>query len=202
MTLSPLQSSAMRSMATAAALFLSSAVLGAQVEIRSLTGTIEGHEVGGVTIDMIGNIYAADFGDIVWRLTPEGERREFASGLYGTAGNAIDNQGNLLQTSFYGDALTRIDRKGQATPVVTRGLNRPVGVAIDKATGTVYVANCRANSIVKVGADGTVSAFARSPLFNCPYGIAFDRDSNLYAVNYQDNKMMKVDPQGRVALFT
>jgi hypothetical protein len=44
----------MRLMAAAAALFLSSAPLGAQVEIRSLTGIIEGHEVGGVTIDMIG----------------------------------------------------------------------------------------------------------------------------------------------------
>ena len=52
----------MRLMATAAALFMSSAPIGAQVEIRSLTGTIEGHEVGGVTIDMIGNVYAADFG--------------------------------------------------------------------------------------------------------------------------------------------
>jgi hypothetical protein len=69
----------MRSMATAAALFLSSAVLGAQVEIRSLTGTIEGHEVGGVTIDMIGNVYAADFGD-----------------------NAIDSQGNLLRARMRG----------------------------------------------------------------------------------------------------
>ena len=52
----------MRLMATAAALFLSSAPLGAQVDTGSLTGTIEGHEVGGVTIDMIGNVDVADFG--------------------------------------------------------------------------------------------------------------------------------------------
>jgi hypothetical protein len=117
------------------ALLLASVSARAQTEIRSLTGIIEGHEVGGVTIDMIGNIYAADFGDIVWKLTPEGERREFASGLYGTAGNAIDNQGNLLQSSFYGDAITKIDRKGQATPFVTRGLSRPAGIAINRQTG-------------------------------------------------------------------
>ena len=85
----------------------------AQVAIHSLTDIIEGHEVGSVTIDMIGNIYAADFGDVVWRLTPEGERREFASGLYGTSGNAIDNHGNLLQASFYGDAIMKIDRNGR-----------------------------------------------------------------------------------------
>jgi hypothetical protein len=29
---------------------------------------------------MIGNIYAADFGDVVWKVTPEGERTEFATG--------------------------------------------------------------------------------------------------------------------------
>lgn len=86
----------MRAMVTIAALLTWSAPTGAQVEIRSLTGTVEGHEVGGVTIDMIGNVYAADFGDIVWKLTPEGQRTTFLAGLYGTSGNAIDNQGNLL----------------------------------------------------------------------------------------------------------
>src|SRR5215471_11068155 len=115
-----------------------------QVAIRSLTGVIEGHQVGGVTIDLVGNIYVADFGDIVWKITPEGERREFASGFYGASGNAIDNEGNLLQANFYGDSITRVDRKGQTKPFVS-GLSRPVGIAIDRQTGAVYVANCRGN---------------------------------------------------------
>jgi len=46
----------------------------AQPEIRSLTPVIQGHNVGGVTIDLVGNIYVADFGDIVWKITPEGKR--------------------------------------------------------------------------------------------------------------------------------
>ena len=53
----------MRAMVTIAALLLWSALTGAQVEIRSLTGTLGGHEVGGVTIDMIGRVYADRF----WR---------------------------------------------------------------------------------------------------------------------------------------
>ena len=100
-------------------LLLASAAARSQAEISSLTGIIEGHEVGGMTVDWTGSIYSADFGDIVWRLTPEGERREFASGLYGTSGNAIDHQGMLLQSSFYGDTISRIDRKGQARPFVS-----------------------------------------------------------------------------------
>jgi DNA-binding beta-propeller fold protein YncE len=191
----------MRLLATAAALFLSSAPLGAQVEIRSLTGTIEGHEVGGVAIDMIGNVYVADFGDIVWRVTPEGQRTLFVSGLYGTSGNAIDNQGNLLQASFYADEITRVDRNGQAKPLVTGQVSRPAGIAVDRQTGDLYVTSCSGNSIAKVTRDGTVAPFAKSELFSCPYGIAFDRAGNLHVVNYNDNRMTKVDPQGAVTLF-
>lgn len=188
--------------AIVSALALAGGPAQAQPAIRALTALIEGHEVGGVAIDMIGNLYAADFGDLVWKLTPEGERRELAAGMYGTAGNAVDNAGNLLQSSFYGDAITKIDRNGQATPFVTEGLSRPAGIAVDRQSGDAYVANCRANTIVKVNRDGRVTPFAHSELFNCPYGVAFDRAGQLYAVNFRDNRMLRIDPQGAVTLFT
>jgi DNA-binding beta-propeller fold protein YncE len=173
----------------------------AQAEIRSLTGVIEGHAVGGVTIDLVGNLYVADFGDFVWKITPEGERQVFASGLYGASGNAIDHEGNLLQSNFYGDSITRIDRNGQAKPFVTSGLSGPVGIAINRQTRDVYVANCRDNSIAKIAVDGTVSSFAKSDLLRCPNGISFDRQGSLYVVNFRDNKMLKIDAKGVVAPF-
>ncbi len=173
----------------------------AETEIRALTGIIDGHQVGGVTIDLIGNIYVADFGDYVWKITPEGERREFASGFYGSSGNAIDSEGNLLQSNFYGDSITKVDRKGQTKPFVTNGLSRPVGIAIDRKTGDVYVANCGGNSITKIKADGTASTFAKSDLFRCPNGIAFDRGETLYVANFRNNRMLKVDPNGSVTTF-
>jgi DNA-binding beta-propeller fold protein YncE len=174
----------------------------AETKIRALTKVIEGHSTGGVTVDALGNIYVADFGEVVWKITPEGKRDVFASGLYGASGNAIDHEGNLLQSNFYGDSITKIDRKGQAQPFASSGLSGPVGIAINKQTGDVFVANCRGNSISKIAKDGTVSSFATSDLFNCPNGISFDREGNLYVVNYKDNKMLKIDSQGAVALFT
>src|SRR5438067_3382995 len=183
------------------ALLLTAVSAHAQTKIRSLTGLIEGHAVGGVTIDALGNIYVADFGETVWKITPEGERHVFASGLYGASGNAIDNEGNLLKADFYGDSITKIDREGQATPFVTSGLSCPVGIAVNKQTGDMYVANCRSNSIAKVAKDGAVSSFAKSDLLNCPNGICFDREGNLYVVNFRDNKMLKIDPKGTVASF-
>src|SRR5207248_5442448 len=174
----------------------------AETKIDTLTKVIEGHSTGGVTVDALGNIYVADFGEIVWKITPEGKRDVFASGLYGASGNAIDHEGNLLQSNFYGDSITKIDRKGQAQPFATSGLSGPVGIAINKQTGDVFGANCRGQSISKIAKDGTVSSFAKSDLFNCPNGIAFDGEGNLYVVNYRDNKMLKIDSQGAVALFT
>src|SRR5213080_1597715 len=173
----------------------------AETKIHALTKVIEGHSTGGVTVDALGNIYVADFGEIVWKITPEGKRDVFASGLYGASGNAIDHEGNLLQANFYGDSITKIDRKGQAQPFATSGLSGPVGIAINKQTGDVFVANCRGNSIAKIAKDGTVSSFAKSDLFSCPNGISFDREGNLYVVNFRDSKMLKVDPKGIVTPF-
>ncbi len=183
------------------ALLFATVSVRAQTKIRSLTNVIEGHAVGGVTVDLLGNIYVADFGEFVWKITPEGKRDVFASGLYGASGNAIDHEGNLLQSNFYGDSIIKIDRKGQMQPFVTSGLSGPVGIAINRQTGDVYVANCRGNSIAKIASDGTVSSFAKSDLFSCPNGISFDRNGNLYVVNFRNNKMLKVDSSGVVAPF-
>ena len=195
------RSRTLRALLFVLALLVAAVSARAQTQIRSLTGVIDGDSTGGVTIDLVGNIYVADFGDFVWKITPEGERRVFASGLYGASGNAIDNEGNLLQSNFYGNSITRIDRKGQTTPFVTSGLSGPVGLAVNRHTGDIYVANCSGNSIARIARDGTVSSFAKSDLFRCPNGISFDRNGNLYVVNYRDNKMLKIDPNGVVVPF-
>ena len=88
-----------RALSFVLALLFAAASTRAQTKIRSLTNVIDGHAVGGVTIDLVGNIYVADFGDVVWKITPEGKRHVFASGLYGASGNPIDNEGNLLQSN-------------------------------------------------------------------------------------------------------
>src|SRR5438093_8119236 len=88
--------------------------LHAETKIHALTKVIEGHSTGGVTVDALGNIYVADFGEIVWKITPEGKREVFASGLYGASGNAIDHEGNLLQSNFYGHSITNNERKVKA----------------------------------------------------------------------------------------
>ena len=169
--------------------------------IHPLTGIITGHNVGGVSVDAVGNLYIADFGDIVWKIPPEGQPQVFAQGFYGSSGNAVDHQGNLFQSSYYGNFITKIDRTGHTTLFTSSGLRGPVGIAIDPTTGDLYVANCKGNFIARIGSDGVAATFAQSDLFKCPNGIAFDSAGLLYVVDNWDNHMLKIDRSGNVSLF-
>jgi sugar lactone lactonase YvrE len=160
-----------------------------------------GHHVGGVTIDLAGNVYVADFGSTVWRISPEGEAEVLADGFYGASGNAIDRRGNLIQSDFYANTVNRVTRQGVVTELITEGLNGPVGVALHPARGDIYVANCRANTVARFGADGAPLEVIESALFNCPNGLAFDRSGALYVVNFSDNRMLRINPNEPAALF-
>ena len=182
-------------------LLLLGAISAQAQSIHPITDIITGHQVGGVSVDAVGNLYVADFGDIVWKIPPGGQPQVFAQGFYGSSGNAIDHQGNLFQSSYYGDFITKIDRTGHATLFTSSGLRGPVGIAIDSTTGELYVANCRGNYIARIGSDGVASTFAQSDLFKCPNGIAFDSAGFLYVVDNWDNHMLKIDHSGNVSLF-
>jgi DNA-binding beta-propeller fold protein YncE len=169
--------------------------------IHPLTDVMVGHQVGGVAVDAVGNLYVADFGDLVWKIPPEGQPRVFAEGLYGSSGNAVDHLGNLFQSSYYGDFITKIDRTGHTTLFTASGLRGPVGIAIDRTTSELYVANCSGNTIARIGGDGAASTFAQGDLLKCPNGIVFDSAGMLYVVNYRDNHMLKIDRSGNVSLF-
>lgn len=190
----------MKILSAALALFLAGGAQ-AQATIRSLSEVIDGHHVGGVSLDMVGDLYVADFGDIVWKIEPDGRRTIYAGGFYGSSGNAVDAEGNLLQSSYYGNYITRIDRTGHAERLAAADLKGPVGLAVDRKTGDLYVANCAGNFISRVKTDGTSSVFASGELLKCPNGVTLGPDGSLYVVNYRDNHMLKIDADGRVSPF-
>jgi sugar lactone lactonase YvrE len=167
--------------------------------VRTLTDTLPGG-VGGVTVDRLGLIYVADFRETVWKVTPDGQATRFATGLYGASGNAIDAKGNLFQSSFSGNYISKIDRFGNQTVFVDSGLAGPVGITIDQ-DDNLYVTNCSANTISKVTKDGQVSTFASGNSFNCPNGITRDGQGNTYVVNFSDERMLKITPDGSVSEF-
>jgi DNA-binding beta-propeller fold protein YncE len=168
------------------------------VVVRTLTDTLPG-AVGGLTVDRGGTLYAADFGDRIWKIAMTGEVSVLTDGMYGASGNAIDSKGRILQANFHGNFIARVERDGRYE-VFAEGLEGPVGIAMGTAD-TAYVVNCRGNSVSRIAPNGEVEGFASSQLFNCPNGITRDPDGNLYVVNFSDSRMLKLAPNGEVSEF-
>jgi len=166
------------------------------LEVTTLVEELDG-AVGGVAVDGLGNVFVADFGDKVWKISPWGDVEVFVDSLYGTSGNTIDPEGNLLQSSFTGNFLVRVHRDGTIERLAS-DLEGPVGVTVD-SEGTVYFTNCSGNWIGRLGDDGTVEEHARSDLFNCPNGLTRDDDDNLYVLNFRDTLLLKITPEGEVS---
>lgn len=164
--------------------------------VRTVTDTLVG-SVGGVAVDRLGIIYVADFGELVYKVRPDGRWERFATGLYGTSGNAVDSQGRLLQSEFTGNRVARIDRDGTVHRLAD-GLQGPVGLAVGD-DDEVFVCNCTSNTIARISTDGVVSTYASSPLFNCPNGITRAPDGRLFVVNFSDGRVLEVGLDGSVS---
>lgn len=156
--------------------------------------------VGGVAIDALGYVYVADFRNAVWRLAPDGKLTKLADGLYGASGIAVGPTGDVFQSSFYGNYLSRISRTGEVETWADEGLNGPVGIA-PAPDGSLFVVNCSGNSVSRIAPDRTVSEFARHDLMACPNGITFDDRGDLYVVSFNNTRILKVTPDGNVSEF-
>lgn len=156
--------------------------------------------VGGVTADALGYVYIADFRNTLWRMDPDGRVEKFADGFYGASGNAVGPRGEIYQSSFNGNYLSRISRTGEVERWVDEGLSGPVGIAVGPE-GELYVCNCSAGTIARVDPDRSVTTFADHELLSCPNGIAFDDRGDLHVVNFNNTHVVRITPEGEVSSF-
>lgn len=157
-------------------------------------------QVGGLTVDKLGYIYVANFYDAVWKISPEGQVNLLTDGLYGSSGNAIDQQGNLFQANFLSNTIVKIDRFGNASSYLESGLNGPVGMVFDQ-DNRLYVCNFRENQILRITPDKQISIFAKGDLFNGPNGMTIDGQDHVYVVNFNSNQVIRISPQGKAEVF-
>lgn len=162
---------------------------------------------GGVAVDQDGNIYIGNMGlapdrqgTEVFRITLDGEVEVFADGFFGASGNAFDSDGNLYQSSFSGDTVSRITPDGEVSEYVTEGVNGPVGIAVAE-DGTLYIASCANGSVYQASPDGQIERLVLSPLLACPNGIALADDGNLYVANFTSGRIVKIGLDGTASDF-
>lgn len=173
--------------------------------VRTITGVIQAGS-GGMDMDANGNIYMGDFGSTldaggknVYKITPEGEVAIFNSAMNGASGNDFDKDGNLYQSSTVG-FMSKITPEGVSSTFASGFSGGLIGVSVQD-DGRLYTCNCGGNLINEVSADGVISTYVASPLFNCPNGIDVDAEGNLYVANFGNGDVVKVTPAKEVSVF-
>jgi len=149
----------------------------------------------GIAIDDLGILYVADGAAI---------RTVFPADAYSVSTLAGD-------PTYYSSTDAYADGRGKGAK-----FNGANDVAVDNASGNVYVADTYNNCIRKITPDGEVTTLAGKggsnnggyadgtggeARFNLPQGIAIDKSGNLYVADAGNNCIRKITPAGKVTTF-
>jgi len=138
-----------------------------------------------VATDLVGNVYLTD-NNLIRKITPSGTVSTLAGSI--SAGSA-DGQGAAAR------------------------FNQPMGITVD-ASGNIYVADTKNNTIRMVTQAGVVTTIAGSPgisgltngtgavaTFNAPSSIVIDLNGNIYVADAGNSIIRKILPSGIVSTF-
>lgn len=153
-----------------------------------------------------------------------------AANLAFPAGISFDAAGNMYIADTSNSRVRKVDANGVITTfagtgdfgnfgdtnVATKaGMNRPYGVALDKA-GNLYVADTYNDVVRRVAASGgTMSTFAgkgqqgiggdgggaTGALMDTPTALVFDAAGNLYIADTNNHRIRKVGTDGNISTF-
>ncbi|HXK02687.1 MAG TPA: hypothetical protein VMS37_09815 [Verrucomicrobiae bacterium] len=143
----------------------------------------------GVAVDSAGNLYIADGGALVRKVTTSG-----------------------IISTFAGDPTQQAGYSGDGGPATSATLSSPRAAAVD-AAGNVFIADTLNARIRKVSASGTITTVAGGgplavsagdggPAVNAtlsiPVGVAVDASGNLYIADFGHFSVRKVDSAGNI----
>jgi sugar lactone lactonase YvrE len=143
------------------------------------------------------------------------------------AGLAFDGRGNLYIADRANQRVRKVDTKGIITTVAGNGtagfsgdggpatkasLNLPSGLAVD-SKGNLYISDRSNNRVRVVNSKGIIKTFAGNgkdgyhgdnisalkATLDKPFGLALDKDNNLYIADRGNNRIRKVDSSGLIS---
>ena len=141
------------------------------------------HQVDNPAFDRDGNLFVTYSGSrgqeapvSIFRVTREGTRESFASGIVNATSMAFSPDGHLHVSSRFEGAVYRIAADGTHTQVAS-DLGVACGIAFD-ADGWMYVGD-RSGTIFRVR-DGRATAFASLPPSVAAFHLAMSPDGELF----------------------
>ena len=162
------------------------------------------HQVDNPVFDAQGNLFVTYSGSrgqeapvSIFRVTRDGTREPFASGIVNATSMAIGPDGLLYVSSRFEGSVYRIDAAG-AHQQVASDLGVACGIAFDR-DGSMYVGD-RSGTIFRVR-DGQASAFAAIPASVAAFHLAMGADQELFVtaptLNAYDY-VYRIDRRGQV----
>jgi uncharacterized protein (TIGR03437 family) len=182
----------------------------------------------GLAFDAAGNLYIADSDNTrIRRVTPNGFIFTLAERVPGVRGLAVDAAGNVYAAVPALHAVLRVAPSGALSLFAGVGLpgyrgdggraflarlSSPHDVAVDRASGNVYIADTDNHVIRVVTPDGIIRTYAGNgnPGFQGdgeaatavalarPQGICTDAAGNLYIADTDNQRIRAVEPGGRI----
>ena len=164
----------------------------------------------GITAHKDGTIYVSElYEGAVYRLNQQGNAEVYVTGLPGNPlGLAFDSQDNLYVGLPYQGMVLKVTPEKEVT-VVAEGLAMPVGVICD-AADNLYIAEFSlawpptGDTIYKLEpTSGELSVFSQGGFLQTgPIGMAWADNGDLFAANFGDGVVVRIDPQGEQSRVT
>jgi DNA-binding beta-propeller fold protein YncE len=179
-------------------------------------------DLGGVTVDGSGRVYAVDSVDVDWEYGIPSIQKFDPNGQFITvwgvpqaaqdkfkypARIAVDGSGNMYVTDQSSHCVHKLDAQGKyikswgSKGTDDGQFDTPEGIAVDKS-GNVYVCdrqNCR---IQKFDSDGRFLAKwgkegSGDGEFHFPAAVALDKEGNVYVADSDNNRVQKFTAEGK-----
>jgi len=152
-------------------------------------------DASGMAFDGAGNLFVRTGTGSIFKLTPDGKRSTFASGLQ-PEHLAFDRSGNLFVSDRNNQSILKLTPDGKKSTFAI-GIKDPVDLTFDDKSD-LFVLDKDSNSILKFTPDGKQSTFASG--LTDPVDLAIDRGGYLF-VSASTGTIFKFTPDGTKTTF-